>query len=293
MLPVRADGIGLWQGVMLHRSSVCAQQCHSRKFSTGLSLLVCWLQVIKSFPEMEAELDRQSNEKERHLTTIVPKRDTKLKRMYANPSKDKVIAATIIQVRARLGHACAMVTCGVWCVLSRLACLSVCPSVGLLARWVILLLSCLLVAQMAFRFAMLRRSRANEGISALSLAQMSSFKFLLGVFSSNLRKLQISKVGWNGSLMSFNKATELQVHATVNGCLIIRCFFSVPLPATRSSLTLQIQLLKTNIQCIATEWEETLSSQREALQVAEQSVVDLRTTLTSILESIPDRIRQR
>ena len=52
----------------------------------------------------------------------------------------------------------------------------------------------------------------------------------------------------------------------------------------------QIQLLKTNIQCIASEWEETLSSQREALQVAEQSVVDLRTTLSSILESIPDRV---
>ena len=63
-------------------------------------------QVIKSFPEMEAELDRQSNEKEAHLKSIVPKRDTKLKRMYANPSKDKVIAATMIQVRDCLarGH---------------------------------------------------------------------------------------------------------------------------------------------------------------------------------------------
>ena len=65
--------------------------------------------------------------------------------------------------------------------------------------------------QMAFRFYVLRRTRANDGSSRMPLAQLSSFKFLLSVFSSNLRKLQISKVGWNGSLMSFNKATELQV----------------------------------------------------------------------------------
>jgi hypothetical protein len=56
-------------------------------------------QVIKCFPEMEHELDALSNEREkRDPNEPQLRRTTKFSRVYANPSQDKVIAATMIQV---------------------------------------------------------------------------------------------------------------------------------------------------------------------------------------------------
>ena len=48
----------------------------------------------------------------------------------------------------------------------------------------------------------------------------------------------------------------------------------------------QVALLKTNIDAVVQEWEDLLTAQREALMVAESSVVDLRRTLQSILTTL-------
>ena len=203
---------------------------------TALCVCVCDLcveQVIKSFPEMEEALDALSNERERKMTDTLRQKNIKFSRVYANPSQDKVLAATMIQVMstpnvAVVAHSPLSPLCRLWVRWPTCCCTSstdprpshsvspagtpACPSPffhpSILPSFHPSILPSF---QIGFRHFRDRMARPRVPNSVMSRMEMHSFQLMLSHYCSSLRKVQMLKSGWTGSLAAFNRATEQQV----------------------------------------------------------------------------------